>query len=85
MSQYRFSVIVSILLADHDKILDAVDVLGQVECTDASVRGHADGMEILFERVADSLQSAMSSAIFDVERAGFQVAKVELEREAIMV
>ncbi|MBT4864548.1 MAG: hypothetical protein HON53_05415, partial [Planctomycetaceae bacterium] len=49
------------------------------------IRGHADGMELLFERAADSLQEAISSAIGDVERAGFRVSRVELEREAIPV
>ena len=38
---------------------------------------------MLFERPSDSLQVAISSAISDVEGAGYQVAKVELEREAI--
>ena len=53
--------------------------------TDASIRGHADGMELLFERCADSLQAAISSAISDVERAGYRVTKVEMDREAIPV
>ena len=42
-----------------------------------------NGMELLFERAGDSLQTAISSAIADVERAGYRVSKVELEREAI--
>ena len=67
----------------HDEILDAADALGESGCTDASVRGHADGTELLFERPSDSLQVAISSAVSDVEGAGYQVAKVELEREAI--
>jgi len=67
----------------HDETLDATDALGNAGCTDASIRGHADGMELLFERTADSLQTAISSAIADVERAGYRVSKVELEREAI--
>lgn len=83
MSDYRFSVIVSAPRMTHDETLDATDALGNVGCTDASIRGHADGMELLFERAADSLQAAISSAITDVERAGYRVSKVELEREAI--
>jgi hypothetical protein len=67
----------------HDEILDATDSLGSADCTDASIRGHADGMELLFERAGISLQAAIASAIADVERAGFRVAKVEMEREAI--
>ena len=83
MSDYRFAVIVPASSMTHDEILDATDALGNAGCTDASIRGHADGMELLFERAADSLQSAISSAISDVERAGYRVSKVEMEREAI--
>ena len=83
MSQYRFAVIVPTSSLTHDETLDATDALGDAGCTDASIRGHADGMELLFERAADSLQVAISSAISDVERAGYRVSKVELEREAI--
>ncbi len=83
MSNYRFAVIVPVSSLTHDEILDATDALGNAGCTDASIRGHADGMELLFERAADSLQAAILSAISDVERAGYRVSKVELEREAI--
>jgi len=83
MSDYRFSVIVPTPQMTHDETLDATDTLGSVGCTDASIRGHVDGMELLFERTADSLQAAISSAIADVERAGYSVSKVELERESI--
>jgi len=83
MSDYRFSLIVPTSQMTHDETLDATDSLGHAGCTDASIRGHAEGMELLFDRAADSLQTAISSAIADVERAGFRVSKVELEREAI--
>jgi hypothetical protein len=85
MTDYRFSLIVPSATMTHEQILDATDALGGVGCTDASVRGHTDGMELLFERAADSLQAAISSAINDVEQAGFRVGKVEMEREAIPV
>ena len=83
MSDYRFSVVVPTSPMTHDETLDATDALGNAGCTDASIRGHADGMELLFERAADSLQTAISSAIADVERAGYRVSRVELQREAI--
>ena len=83
MADYRFSLIVPTSPMSHDEILDATDSLGNAGCTDASIRGHSQGMELLFERTADSLQAAISSAISDVERAGFGVSKVEMEREAI--
>lgn len=83
MSDYRFSVIVCTPQMTHDETLDATDALGNAGCTDASIRGHDDGIELLFERAADSLQAAISSAIADVEQAGYDVSKVEMEREAI--
>ena len=83
MPDYRFSVIVPASPMTHDEILDATDALGNAGCTDASIRGHATGIELLFERTADSLQAAISSAISDVERAGYRVSKVEMQRESL--
>jgi len=85
MTDYRFAVIVSAGTLTHEEILDATDALGAAGCTDASIRGHADGFELLFERAANTLEAAISSAIVDVERAEFRVVRVELEREAISV
>jgi hypothetical protein len=83
MFEYHFSLVVPAGPLTHDQILDATDALGKVGCTDASIRGHREGLELLFERSADSMQSAISSAISDVESAGYRVGKVEMEREAI--
>jgi hypothetical protein len=85
MTAYQFSVIIPTVPMTPEEILDATDVLGDAGCTDASIRGHADGIELLFERTAASLQAAISSAISDVERAGYRVSKIEMEREAIPV
>jgi hypothetical protein len=85
MAEYRFAVIVACAPTSHEKILDAADLLATAGCTDASIRGHADGMEVLFDRSARSLQSAMASAIKDIERAGFRAIRVEMEREALRV
>jgi len=83
MTDYRFTLIVPCPTMTHDEILDATDALGNAGCADASIRGHEHGMELLFERAADSLQAAISSAVADAERAGYRVEKVEMEREAI--
>ena len=85
MTAYQFSVIIPTLLLTPEEILDATDALGQAGCTDASIRGHADGIELLFERLAESLQAALSSAVCEVERAGYRVAKIAMERDAIPV
>lgn len=84
MSSFRFTVIIPRNAATHDEILDVTDALGNAGCTDASIRGHADGIELLFDRGGESLQQAIASAIGDVERAGYVVARVELEREAVL-
>lgn len=83
MPDFRFALIVAAPPMSHEAILDATDALGEAGCTDASIRGHAEGMELLFARSARSLQAAITSAIADVEGAGFPVVRVEMEREAI--
>jgi hypothetical protein len=85
MTDYRFSLVVPCAKLTHEQILDATDALAVAGCDDASLRGHALGMELLFERSAESLQAALASAIADVEQAGFRVGRVEMEREAIQV
>jgi hypothetical protein len=85
MADYQFSVIIPMPPMTHEDILDATDALGNAGCLDASIRRHPDGMEILFERTAESLQVAIFSAISDVERGGYRVSKVEMEREFIPV
>jgi hypothetical protein len=85
MADYQFSVIIPTPPMTYEEILDATDALGNAGCLDGSSRGHADGMTILFERSAESLQAAISSAISDVERAGYRVSKMEMEREFIPV
>ncbi|MBM3996188.1 MAG: hypothetical protein FJ303_18855 [Planctomycetes bacterium] len=85
MPSYNFAVIVACEKMTEDQILDATDALGEAGCTDASLRGHSEGFELLFNRSARSMQTAIASAISDVESAGFQVLRVELQREAIQV
>lgn len=83
MSEYNFALIVTSVQLSHDQILDATDTLGEAGCLDASIRAHAEGMELMFHRESPSLQTAIASAIADVEKAGFVVARIELQREAI--
>lgn len=83
MPEYCFSVIVAAELMSDEQILDVTDALGDAGCLDASICGHAEGMELLFDRTADSLEAAIASAIADAERAGCRVTRVEMERDAI--
>lgn len=83
MPSYDFAVIIAADKMSHERILDATDALGATGCTDGSLCGHPEGMELQFTRSARSLQAAIASAIKDVERAGFRVLRIEMEREAI--
>lgn len=84
MPAYEFSLVLPVSQATHEDILDATDALGNAGCTDASIRGHKEGMELLFARDADSLQAAIASAISDIEGAGYRISRVELERDAVL-
>ena len=83
MTEYYFSVIVKVSEMTHEEILDVADRFGNAGCTDASIRGHRDGVELLFSRRSDSLQSAIISAITDIERVGYRVSHIEMAREAV--
>lgn len=41
-------------------------------------------MELEFDRPHQSLQEAIASAVRDVERAGFRVESIEMDREAVL-
>ena len=83
MAEFEFSLIIQAPRMTHDEILDATDAIGAAGRSDASICGHASGMELIFDREAASLQAAIASAVSDVERAGFSVLKVEIPRQAI--
>jgi len=85
MREYHFSLVIASEPLTQQEILDATDTLGEAGCTDASIRGHPEGMELLFDREAKTLQAALSSAIKDVENAGFRVLRIEMAREAISI
>lgn len=80
---YQFSVIVNLFPKDDDESLEVADKLGATGCLDASVGGHVDGVEILFDRDAASFDAAIQSGVAAVELAGYEVKRVELARESI--
>ena len=83
MTNYPFSLIVKTPLLSYEEIGEMADKLGSNGCLDASIRGHHEGVEIMFDRDALTMQEAITSAITDVEHSGYQVYRVELEREAV--
>jgi hypothetical protein len=71
----------TIILAGVDELTvaltDALYVAGCDDCTPGSV---GPIVYLRFDREAGSLGEAIGSAIADVERAGFAVAKIEIAR-----
>lgn len=69
----------TLTLADTDgltiELADAVYAL----CDDAFIASEGPIVTIAFDREAETLGDAVGSAIKDVSRAGFKVARVEVE------
>jgi hypothetical protein len=67
-----------VVLANVTELTDALeDALFEAGCDDAGL-GSCDGVVTIdFDREAESLGQAIDSAIADVKRAGFKVARVD--------
>ena len=61
---------------------DLVEALYEAGCDDGTMGTCNQAASILFARQADSLESAIRSAIADVQKAGCTAAEVRLEAEA---
>ncbi len=70
----------SLILSGVTEITPAMaEALFEAGCDDSSP-GSCEGLvSVEFDREADSLGDAIGSAVKDVERAGFAVARVEVE------
>ena len=77
--KYEFSLI----LAAADVSDEGADKLYEAGCDDGSILSRGDVTMIQFDRDAKTLDAALDAAIRDVEGAGFQVARVEIERHEI--
>jgi hypothetical protein len=81
MHKYDFTLILTASLELTDDLADALFAAG---CDDGTP-GTCNGVfSIDFHREARSLEEAMRSAIEDVRAAGYEVARVEIEAEAIV-
>lgn len=77
--KYEFSLILSQAeVTDED-----ADKLYESGCEDASILTREDVTRIQFDRQAANLDEALASAIQSVERAGFAVSRVEIERHEV--
>lgn len=87
MTEYHFRLTVvgpwTTPLSD-EQLLDATDALGRAGCDDCSVSVRDQSLELEFDRLHESLQEAIVSAIHDVERAGFVVESIEMDRDAVV-
>jgi len=87
MTEYHFRLIVSGAFTEElsdEELLDATDALGAAGCDDSSISVHGEGLELEFDRVRESLQEAIASAIHDVESAGYVVESIQMDRSAVL-
>ena len=77
--KYEFSLILTIA----DVTDEQADELFEAGCDDGSILSRGNVTRVQFDREAISLDAALSSAIRDVESAGLQVARVEIERHEV--
>lgn len=87
MTEYHFCLSVggsfAVPLSDED-LLRATDALGEAGCDDCSIGVHGQALELEFDRKGESLQEAIATAIRDVERAGYGVESVRMDRDAVL-
>jgi len=76
---YQFDVVVKDLSEITDQQADDLFAAGCDDGTPACCNGTAS---IHFDREAPSLEEAIGSAVAQVQAAGFQVSKVELDADA---
>jgi hypothetical protein len=80
MALYAFSVI----LKDESELTeDLAEALAAAGCDDGASRSSEGVVSVDFDRDADSLEHAIRSAVADVQKAGYRVARVEIEADAL--
>lgn len=77
--KYEFSLV----LTASDITDEEADKLYEAGCDDGSILNRGAVTIVQFDRDASTLDAALASAIRDVEGAGFQVARVEIERHEV--
>jgi hypothetical protein len=87
MTEYHFRLILcgpSTAELSDEELLDVTDALGEAGCDDCSISVHGSGLELEFDRVHQSLEEAIASAICAVEKAGYVVESVQMDRDAVL-
>ena len=81
MHKYEFTLVLTESLELTDDLAEALFAAG---CSDGTP-GTCNGVfSIDFRREAWSFEEAMRSAIADVQTAGYKVARVEIDAEAVV-
>ena len=80
MKKYEFTLVVSGSLELTDEMADALFAAGCDDGTPGTCNGV---LSIDFHREADSLEEAIRSAIANVQSAGYEVERVEIEGDAL--
>lgn len=81
MTTYDFTVV----LGPGELTLELADRLFEAGCDDGTPSQRAGIMYIGFSREAESLESAIRSAIADVAKSGYVVTRVEIEADAALL
>jgi hypothetical protein len=81
MKTYQFDVVLCGLQEITD---EQADILYEAGCDDGSPASCNGVAWVHFDREASSLEEAIHSALTQVKAAGFNVAKVELDRDAAL-
>ncbi len=80
MKTYWFHV----YLAGVDEMTDDIaEALFEAGCEDGLPSSSEGVAEVYFAREADSLETAIFSALAEIERAGFDFSKVEIDPESL--
>ena len=80
MEKYEFQVVLSGVEEVSEELSNALYEAGCEDGTPFSSEGVA---AVGFTREADSLESAIRSAIADIQKAGYSVARVESAQESV--
>lgn len=81
MAIYSFTIV----LADHTEVkLDLAEALAEHTHDDGAARSSEGVVSVDFDREADSWETALRSAIADVQRAGCRAARVEIEPRTVL-
>jgi hypothetical protein len=77
--KYEFSLV----LTDREVTDEDAHKLFEAGCDDVSILTRDGVTRLQFDRQASNLDEALASAIQGAERAGFAVARVEIERDEV--